>query len=227
MKAVATGLKQAIADRPWVWGGTLVGFVLVYYLGLLATMLVRFGNVPNYVTVYNWPANVWRILASTPSFSDAIAIISDEWLLEIGYMNYDYGNGISEWALNVIPPKLFIILLVAALVASFVVLLFRPKKTACPVSPRTNAVASVSGGAALVGLSSATLSWVVCCATPTWVVSLAMMGMSTSLALWLEPLGDIITLSGFLLLAIPVCLLARRRTLPAANGATTLSTQTA
>ena len=68
MKAVATGLKQAIADRPWVWGGTLVGFVLVYYLGLLATMLVRFGNVPNYVTVYNWPANVWRILASTPSF---------------------------------------------------------------------------------------------------------------------------------------------------------------
>ena len=54
-----------------------------------------------------------------------------------------------------------------------------------------------------------------------------MMGMSTSLALWLEPLGDIITLSGFLLLAIPVCLLARRRTLPAANGATTLSTQTA
>jgi hypothetical protein len=173
MKTAMKGLKQAIADRPWVWVGTVTGFVLVYYLGLLATMLVRFGNIPNYLTVYDWPGNVWHILASTPSLSDAIAIISEEWLLEIGYMNYDYGNGISEWAMNVIPPKLLLIVIVAALVASFVVLMMRPKRAACPASPRANAVASVSGGAALVGLSSATLSWVVCCATPTWVVSLA------------------------------------------------------
>jgi len=60
-------------------------------------------------------------------------------------------------------------------------------------------------------MSSATLSWVVCCATPTWVVSLAMLGMSASLALWLEPLGDFITISGFLLLAGCVLYLARRR----------------
>ncbi|MEX2615460.1 MAG: hypothetical protein WD767_05145 [Alphaproteobacteria bacterium] len=228
MNAIASGLKQAVRERPWVWGGTLTGFVVVYYLGLLATMLVRFGNIPNYVTVYNWPRNVWHILTSTPSLSDAVGIVSEEWLLEIGYMNYDYGNGISEWAMNVIPPKLFIILIVAALVASFVVLLMRPKKSACAAGPRTNAVAaSVSGGAALVGLSSATLSWVVCCATPTWVVSLAMMGMSTSLALWLEPLGDVMTVGGFLLLVIPVCLLARRRTVPAGDGSATFSTQTA
>lgn len=227
MKTVAHGLKEAIRERPWIWVGTLTGFVIVYYVGLLATMLVRFGNIPNYVTVYNWPGNVWHILTSTPSLSDAVGIVSQEWLLEIGYMNYDYGNGISEWAMNIIPPKLFIILIVAALVASFVVLLMRPKMAACPASPKANAVASVSGGAAMVGLSSATLSWVVCCATPTWVVSLAMMGMSTSLALWLEPLGDAITLGGFLLLVIPVCLLARRRIVPGGESSAAFSNQTA
>ena len=74
-------------------------------------------------------------------------------------------------------------------------------------------MAAASGGAAMVGLSSATLSWVVCCATPTWVVSLAMMGMSASLALWLEPVGDLITIAGFSLLFFSVWFLARRRTL--------------
>ena len=227
MKAAATGLKQVIGEHRWVWIGTLFGFVTIYYFSLLATMLVRFGNVPNYMTVYDWPGNVWHILTSTPSFADAIAIINEEWLLEIGYMNYEYGNGISEWAVNVIPPKLFLILIVAVLVASFVVLLMRPKASACPIGPRANVVASVSGGATLVGLSSATLSWVVCCATPTWVVSLAMMGMSTSLALWLEPLGTFITLSGFLFLLVPVWLLARRRGLPPIDTSPSLAPQLA
>ena len=75
--------------------------------------------------------------------------------------------------------------------------------------------AAATGGATLVGFSSAPLSWVVCCATPTWVVSLAMMGMSASLALWLEPLGDFITIAGFLLLFLSVWFLARRRVLDA------------
>ena len=49
-----------------------------------------------------------------------------------------------------------------------------------------------------LGLAVQRASWVVCCATPTWVVSLAMMGMSASLALWLEPLVIFITITGFL-----------------------------
>ena len=205
-------LGFAVRERQLIWWGTMTGFVVTYYTGLLLTMLIRFENVPNYVTFYNWPGNVWVILTSTPSFVDAIEIISEEWLVEIGYMNYDFGNGISEWAMNIVPPKLFLMLVVATLIASVVVLLIPSKSAACLAPPnKSKAAAAASGGAALVGLSSATLSWVVCCATPTWVVSLAMMGMSASLALWLEPLGNFITISGFVLLLASIWHLARRR----------------
>lgn len=212
MTELLKGLSESIRERQLIWWGALIGFVLTYYAGLLLTMLVRFGNIPNYITFYDWPGNVWTILTSTPSLSDAIEIISEEWLVEIGYMNYEFGKGISEWAMNIVPPKLFLILIVACLIASVVVLLMPSKKRTCPLPPKGKAVAAASGGAALVGLSSATLSWVVCCATPTWVVSLAMMGMSASLALWLEPVGDLITIAGFSLLFFSVWFLARRRT---------------
>jgi len=213
MTEILKGLSESIRERQLIWWGTMIGFVVTYYAGLLLTMLVRFGNIPNYVTFYDWPGNVWTILTSTPSWVDAIQIISEEWLVEIGYMNYEFGKGISEWAMNIVPPKLFLILIVASLIASVVVLLMPPKNRACPVAPKGKAVAAASGGATLVGLSSATLSWVVCCATPTWVVSLAMMGMSASLALWLEPVGDFITIAGFSLLFLSVWFLARRRAL--------------
>ena len=227
MTELLKGLSESIRERQLIWWGTLIGFVVTYYAGLLLTMLVRFGNIPNYITFYDWPENVWTILTSTPSLLDAIEIISEEWLVEIGYMNYDFGKGISEWAMNIVPPKLFLILIVASLIASVVVLLMPSKKRTCPVAPKGKAVAAASGGATLVGLSSATLSWVVCCATPTWVVSLAMMGMSASLALWLEPVGDLITISGFSLLFFSVWFLARRRTLEAQTSSPNLKLHSA
>ncbi len=215
MTEILKGLSKSIRERQLIWWGTMMGFVITYYTSLLLTMLVRFGNIPNYITFYDWPGNVWTILTSTPSLIDAIEIISEEWLVEIGYMNYDFGKGISEWAMNIVPPKLFLILIVASLIACVVVLLMPLKNGACPIGPKGKAVAAASGGATLVGLSSATLSWVVCCATPTWVVSLAMMGMSASLALWLEPVGDFITIAGFFLLFLSVWILAQRRVLKA------------
>jgi len=223
MSGALKELGIAVRERQLIWWGTMIGFIATYYTGLLLTMLIRFENVPNYVTFYDWPGNVWVILTSTPSFADAIEIISEEWLVEIGYMNYDFGNGISEWAMNIVPPKLFLMLVVASLIASLVVLLMPSRSTACLAAPKKGkAVAAASGGATLVGLSSATLSWVVCCATPTWVVSLAMMGMSASLALWLEPLGDFITISGFVLLFASIWHLARRRMPTARPGVSDL-----
>jgi hypothetical protein len=49
-------------------------------------------------------------------------------------------------------------------------------------------------------LANATLFWVVCCATPTWVVALAMLGVSVSVAFVLEPLGPLLTAAGLALL---------------------------
>ena len=204
-------IGNAIAERKALWISVLLGFVLLYQFALLLALIVRFENVPNYVTFYNYPANVYEILVSTPALSDALPIIAEEWLIEIGYMNFDFGKGISEWSLTILPTKLAILSAVGALLATCAVLLVPARDRACPIAPTRRAMLGAGSGAALVGLSSATLSWVVCCATPTWVVSLAMLGMSASLALWLEPLGDVITGSGFLLLIGTAVFLARRR----------------
>jgi hypothetical protein len=55
-----------------------------------------------------------------------------------------------------------------------------------------------------IGLTSATLTWVVCCATPSWTVALAMLGMSSSVALLLEPLGVLMTVTGLCLMVFVI-----------------------
>lgn len=117
-------IRSAIARRWLLWGGTVLGFVLGYNLLLLAALVVRFGEVPNYATIYDWPGNIVRIFVGTPSLLDALQIAREEWLLEIGRMNYDFGNGISEWSLTVLPAKLAVLLAVGALLATVVVLVF-------------------------------------------------------------------------------------------------------
>ena len=201
------------------WAAILAGFVVFYYAALTAAMLIRFGNLPNYVTFYDWPANLWHIFASTPSLTDAIVIAHEEWLIEIGFMNYAYGHGISEWSVTVWPTKFVLVVLVGVLVATCGVLVHARSRVACSVSARRGALAATGGGAFLVGLSSATLSWVVCCATPTWVVSLALLGMSPGLALWLEPLGGAMVLLGYAMLGGAVYWLARSGVTSLAEGA--------
>jgi hypothetical protein len=211
MKNVLTTIRDAIAGRWLLWTATAIGFVVAYNVLLLIAVMVRFGELPNYVTFYDYFGNVATIIESTPAVSDMIPIIREEWLIEIGYMNYDYGNGISEWSMTVLPEKLAVLLGVGALIATVLVLLLPARDGTCAAVSKKAAIGAAGGGAALVGLSSATLSWVVCCAAPTWVVSLAMLGMGASLAFWLEPLGTVITLSGYALLILTVILLAIRR----------------
>jgi hypothetical protein len=211
MNGLFTTIGRAISERWILWVAVAVAFVLAYNLMLMLALIVRFGDLPNYTTFYDYFGNVARIVESTPSIADMIPIIREEWLIEIGHMNYEYGNGISEWSLTILPEKLLILIAVGSLIATVVVLLMPGKDGACAAVSKKAAVGAAGGGAALVGLSSATLSWVVCCAAPTWVVSLAMLGMGVSLAFWLEPLGTFITVSGFVLLAATVLFLAHRR----------------
>ena len=211
MRSDLRTLGRAIGQHKFIWLSTVVGFISVYYLMLFAAMVVRFDNVPNYVTFYDYIGNVVTILKETPAFSDAINILKDEWLIEIGFMNYDYGNGVSEWALNVIPSYLVVQIAAGMLVATAVVVVVK-SRGACTVRSNLAAMSVTGGGAFLVGFTTATLSWVVCCAAPTWVVGLAMLGMSASLALWFEPVGLALSLMGFALLLAGVLLLSRERT---------------
>ncbi len=187
-------------------------FTVLFQVLMLVALMVRFQAIPNYTTFYNWPSSVITIIQSTPSWMDVWPIIAEEWLIEIGYMNYDYGMGISEWSLNVVPYRMFVLMIMGILLALCLQLV---KSDSCAIAGTDNKVvqsggafAALSGGTLLVAMTNVTMSWVVCCATPSWVVGLAMLGLGVSTSLALESLGLGLSLGGFALLIFAVFYLA-------------------
>ncbi|MBM7067191.1 hypothetical protein [Actibacterium sp. 188UL27-1] len=55
------------------------------------------------------PAVAWIPLSILMWPTEESSSIWEEWLIEIGRMNYDYGTGISEWSLNVVPARLLVL----------------------------------------------------------------------------------------------------------------------
>jgi hypothetical protein len=201
-------ITGAILARKAAWLLITLGFVAVYYAGLIVSVMIRFGEVPNYMTVHDYFHNVAVIVRSTPSIRDMLPIILDEWLLEIGYMNRSFGRGVAEWSFEIIPAKLVVVLTLGALVATNLVLL-KQLPRACARAVPFSGLAATGIGAALVGFTSVTLTWVVCCAAPSWAVGLAMLGVGVSTAFGVQPYGPIITIAGFLVLLGAAWLLAQ------------------
>ncbi len=184
-------------------------FALMFQVFMMLALIVRFQNLPNYFQFYDWIGNVSWIIQSTPSWGDVWPIIYEEWLIEIGFMNYDYGMGISEWSLNVIPSRLAVM---TGLGATIALCLNLTKRESCGLG-ETRALRATTGvGAVLVAMTNATMSWVVCCATPSWVVGLTMLGLGVSSSLALETMGPVLTSGGFGLLIALVIFLAWRKT---------------
>lgn len=202
-------LRETVATNRRAWLAMTLGFTLLYHLGLLASASLSTGHLPNYVAFYNWPANVLRIIRSTPSIGDMLPIISDEWLIETGAMNYHYGHGIAEWSLAVIPTRVGMTLLLGALVATSILLLRRSRE-ACPLAERGAGATATGVGALFVGTANITMTWVACCATPSWVVGLALVGFESSSAFALMPYGGALLGGGFTVLAATTCWLAWR-----------------
>lgn len=192
-------------------------FALVFQVLMMIALIVRFQDLPNYVTFYDWFGSAVHIIQSTPSWRDAFQIIWEEWLIEIGYMNYDYGMGISEWSLNVVPSRLVVLFILGAMVSLCLALV---RHDTCDAGTSTTMRATTGLGAFLVAMTNATMSWVVCCATPTWVVGLAMLGLGVSTSLALETMGPALSAAGFGLLALLIVALAWRRSrrVPEAKG---------
>lgn len=191
-----------------LWGAL---FAMLYQVLMFFALIVRFQAFPNYVTFYDWPGNVLHIIRSTPSVKDMLGIIREEWLIEIGRMNYDYGTGISEWSLNVIPSRLAVLFVLGAMIGLALSLL---RSNQCSTAASASLKATTGVGAVLVALTNATMSWVVCCATPSWVVGLAMLGLGTSTSLALERSGPALSVMGFSLLTGLILYLAWRRSRP-------------
>ena len=185
-----------------------VMFAVLFQVLMLVALMARFQALPNYGEVYNWFGNVAWIIQSTPSWRDMLPIINEEWLIEIGKMNYDYGLGISEWSLNVVPTRLMVLFILGATVALCLSLL---RREGCDLATSSTLRASTGLGVVLVAMTNATMSWVVCCAAPSWVVGLAMLGLSVSASLALETLGSALNLAGFGLLVAAILFLAWRK----------------
>lgn len=202
-------IAATIRKEFWSWFVISFSFTAIYYMVLMLGLIIRFDSLPNYVNAYGWIDNVRTIIQSTPSITDTLIIINDEWIFEVGFMNYDFGTGISEWSLFLAPTKILGVFLLGLLIATNYLLL-RPKNRVCnDVRARTSVTAS-GFGALCVALASITMSWVVCCSTPTWVVGLAMMGLGVSTSLWLEPMGVWVNLLGFGVLLIAILSAAER-----------------
>jgi hypothetical protein len=191
-----------------------VGFPIVFYLLLLGVLIVKYGYMPNYITRYDWIGNVLRIIHHTPSVSDMVPIILNEWLLEIGHIDYDYGHGVADWSLSIVPHKLAIMSLAGALIGLNVTLLLE-RQTAHPQTLSQQCVLAcrsgflTSLGALCAGLTSATVFSVACCAVPTWAGSLTILGVETSLAFAIEPYGPIASLLGIGALIVSALWIAR------------------
>lgn len=100
-------IRQCLSNNLALWLSLTVAFAVFYYLLLMAALIIRFESLPNYLNAYDWSFNIRRIWLSTPSILDSVTIMKDEWLFEVGFMNYDYGKGISEWSLFIAPFKVF------------------------------------------------------------------------------------------------------------------------
>lgn len=201
-------VRDTIHEHLRVWLAMTFGFVILYYFGLMASVVVRLGHWPNYAKFYDYPADIWNIIISTPSLLDVLSIIPNEWVFETGYMNYDYGHGIAEWSLAIIPPKVVAVTMLGALVA-LSVLLLRRSRAHCRASTQGACAAASGLGTLFVGVTNITMTWVSCCSTPTWVVGLSLVGLETSSAYVLLPYGNALSLGGFAVLLATNYVLAR------------------
>jgi len=203
----------AVVRRRWMlWLSLVAAGTALYYAGLLLVMVLRFDQVPNYAVLYHVfdsYLNIWR---STPSAADALHIMANEPLFETGFRSPSFG--IAEWTLTIILPNLVQVMAVSALGSTFAVLMRESRRLACPANHADKAALGV--GAGIMAMCSASLTWVVCCASPSWYVALTIMGVSLSLAQAIGAYYTPMITVGMGLFVVAIVLQARR--IAAANA---------
>lgn len=213
----AAAIVDAIRARRGLWLAVTVGFVVGYYLLLILVMTVRFGELPNYVTFSNIIDAYRLIWIGTPNLGDVLSLMSAEVLIETGYHHPVYR--LALWSVDVMPAKTAVILLLGALVATYVVLTRRAQEN-CPVRLAAGTATATGLGAGLVGLSSATLFWAVCCGAPNWAVTLALLGFGIDTSYAMEPFGGLITIFGMAVVGGAVLVQAWRQRTPIHDATT-------
>lgn len=219
-------LRREVRANVWLWLALTFGLFASLLLSQLALLVVRFQAFPNYLVVHDWLGNLAGIFRKTPSVADMISIMLEEWWIEVGSMTYVYGRGIAEWSFVVIPARAAVMLVIALLVAIIMVLLLALRRT-CPLSTQLVASVAAVGGTFMAAMASMTITWVVCCAAPTWIVGLAVLGVSVATAFALQPLGGLLTSLGLGLLCVIILALASLLAERDSKAASPISTQLA
>lgn len=204
------GVARALRAHRRTWWLITLMLPIVVQLGQLLLLCIRFGALPNYATLYDWPGNLVLIAWSVPSLRDILSIASDEWLLEIGHKAVIYGLSVTDWRLAILPAKWLLLLLVGALAATNWILLREAASRACAVR-RAVAGSLTASGALCASLSAVTVSWIACCGVPSWVTGLSILGLDYSAALLLKPYGAVVAVAGCAFLASGTVMLAHGR----------------
>lgn len=191
-----------------------LAYPLAFYALLLAVLITEYGQLPNYLTPYNWIANVQRIIASTSSVTDIVSIVLDEWLIETGHINYDYGHGIADWSLSIVPHQLALMALAGALAGINVGLFLDQPAGGSTMQQfvRTSRFGLLtSAGLVCASMPNTMVFSVVHCATPSWVGGLAVLGFDSYNVFPLEPYGPLIWILGLAALSLSAVMLTRER----------------
>jgi hypothetical protein len=102
--------------------------------------------------------------------------------------------------------------LIGALIGLNFVLIADQRPAGTPVQQYVRTMRSgllTSVGAMCASLTGITLFWVVCHSSPSWVVSLAILGFEVSTSLAIEPIGPAVSLAGFAMLVLSALLIVR------------------
>jgi len=201
-----TATLRIIKMYPWRWLAMSSGFTVLYYAMVLVFTIIRFQELPNYVTFENVFHVYHMILSNTPSLLDSIPIMAQEAFFETGFKDPNY-YGIATWSYMLLPAKVILVLFMAMLLSTYLFLKSQTKRVCLhknPGVPSSKLTTTASIGTALVSLTNVSLSWVVCCATPNWSVALTMLGLSSSISLWLNPYGIYMTIIGLALMLAAV-----------------------
>ena len=179
-----------------------------FELLLVLILMVRFWALPNYFEQFDLLGNYQLILQGTPDLRDTLQLLAAEPWLEIGYKDPEY-YGIELWSLMLLPAKMLNIFGVSLLLNISYRLMAVAKQLPCPANARRYAFGISGVGSAMLYLTNVTVTWVVCCATPTWVVMFTMMGLSSSIALSLQPFGVVLGSIAMVLMLIAILYQAR------------------
>lgn len=199
---VLVGLRTValVGARRRTFAIALLASTVLYGVGILLVLSGGGVRPPNYVTIYPLPRNAATLFRSTPDLRDALALLGDEPVLEVGHRVNEPVRGV-VWRFRLTVHGLADTMLVLVLLASYLTL----------VGVRRNvlvASAGVRGWPVLLGstapaglvLLTGTATGAACCGAIPVSLLATVLGASGAIATLLTPYERLVVNLGYAVL---------------------------